>query len=172
MGAYDRFKDAEPMGVRKYIEPGAHRLLVRRTVQGPSTHPDRKGKEKTVVELKIVRSDTMKVGETCSLVETEGSAGYFGNVLEFTAGILGYGVDEMKKDEQFNEVFGGCWGPDQLLIDMLVDCVAQKVGTTKGGEYTAKTWTPVHASEYEKDGLVAPNGAFGLEPPAEAPASA
>lgn len=184
MGAYDRFKNAEPMGVRNYITPGKHRLLVKRSNMSPSTHPNRPNQEKAVVEFKVIRSEqlmdkdgnpatdkagkpfpAMKVGESCSLVETSAQQGYFGNVLAFTAGILGYGIEEMKNDPDFDNVFIGCWGPDQLMTGMLVDCVAQQVDTTsasaKSDVYTAKTWEAVHASEYANHALEAPDGAFG-----------
>ena len=163
MGAYDRFKSADVMGVRQYIEPGKHRLLVKRTEMGPSKNPQKKGMEKTVVEFKVIRSDSMKLQSSCSLVETDTSQGYAGNVLAFTAGILGYTVDDMKADEAFDQVFDGCYGKEQILVGMLVDCVAQQVGTQAGGEYTAKTWEPVPASEYGEDGLIAPDGAYAPE---------
>lgn len=159
-GAYDRFKNAEPMGVRQFIEAGNHRLLVKRTIQGPSQNPQKKNMEKTVVEFKIIRSDTMKIGSSCSLVETDDKAGYFGNVLSFVAGILGYGIDEMKADPDFDTVFTSVFGPDQILTEMLVDCVGQQVKTNAGGDYTAKTWEPVDASEYAEDSLIAPEGAY------------
>jgi len=160
MGAYDRFRNADPMGVRQFIEAGNHRFLVKRTIQGPSANPQTKNMEKTVVEFKIVRSNTMKIGSACSLVETDAKAGYFGNVLSFVAGILGYSIDEMKSDPDFDTVFNSVFGPDQILTEMLVDCVAQQVKTTAGGDYTAKSWEPVDASEYAEDNLIAPDGAY------------
>src|SRR3989304_686394 len=121
MGAYDRFRNADPMGVGQFIEAGNHRFLVKRTIQGPSANPQTKNMEKTVVEFKIVRSNTMKIGSACSLVETDAKAGYFGNVLSFVAGILGYSIDEMKSDPDFDTVFNSVFGPDQILTEMLVD---------------------------------------------------
>lgn len=164
MGAYDRFKNADPMGVRSYILAGKHVLLVKRTDQSMSKHPNRKGQEKTVVEFKIIESDTMKVGESVSLVETEASQGYFGNVLAFTAGILGMGIDEMKNDPDFDVIFEGAYGKEQILVGMLVKCVAQQVPTTsstaKSEVYTAKTFEPVLATDYGKWNLIAPNGSY------------
>lgn len=159
-GIYSRFKDADPMGVREYIKEGKHRFLVKRTEMGPSKNPQKKNMEKTVIEFKVIRSDTAKVGTACSFVETDDKEGYAGNVLSFVAGILGYTIDELKADEDFEAVFDGVFGTDQILVGMLVDCNAQQVKTTKGGDYTAKSWEPVPASEYEADGLVAPDGAY------------
>ncbi len=165
MGAYDRFKTADVMGVRQYIEPGTHVLLVKRTEQGKSKNPKHKGAvEKTVVEFKVLKSDTMKEGCSCSLVEMETNQGYFGNVLAFTAGILGNTIDEMRGDADFDEVFSNAYGEAQILVGMLVKCVAQQVATTSTGakspEYTAKSWEPVDAADYEDFGLVAPPGAW------------
>lgn len=164
MGAFDRFKNADPMGVRSYILPGKHVLLVKRTDMSQSKNPQKKGQEKTVVEFKIIESDTMKVGESVSLVETEASQGYFGNVLAFTAGILGMGIDEMKRDPDFDSIFEGAYGQEQIFVGMLVRCVAQQVPTTskdaKSDVYTAKTWEPILASDYAKWSLEAPNGSY------------
>lgn len=164
MGAYDRFKNADPMGVRQYIDPGDHYFLVKRTEQGPSKNPTKKNVEKTVVEFKVIKSDTMKEGSVCAMVETDASQGYFGNVLTFVAGILGYEVDDMKKDPDFDAVFASVFGEEQILTDMLVHCIAQQVKTTspqaKSDVYTAKTWEPVEAAKYEEFGLIAPEGAY------------
>lgn len=168
MGAFDRFRTAEVMGVRQYIEPGLHVLLVKRTDMGPSKNPQKKNMERTVVEFKVVQSDTLKAGSACSLVETDEQDGYAGNVLAFTAGILGYGIDEMKADPHFEQVFDGAYGKDQILTGMLVACNAQQVATKKGGTYTAKTWEPVLASMYSEFGLIAPDGAFTGEEESDA----
>jgi hypothetical protein len=163
MGVYDRFRLAEPMGVRQYTDPGDHFFLVRRAIQRQTTNPQKKG-EVTVVEFKVLESNTMKVGQVCSLVETEPSQGYFGNVLAFVAGILGYTIDEIKADPDFNKVFDGCFGPAQILTDMVVHCIAQQVKTTspqaKTEFYTAKTWEPVDARDYARWSLAAPDGAY------------
>ncbi len=164
MGAYDRFKTADVMGVRSYIQAGEHILLVKRTDQSQSKHPSRKGQEKTVVEFKIIKSTTMKVGESCSLVETEASQGYFGNVLAFTAGILGLGIDEMRADEQFDETWTDAYGERQVLVGMLVKCIAQQVATSsstaKSDVYTAKSWEPVATKDYAEFALIAPQGSW------------
>lgn len=170
MGAFDRFrvnKDGtpiQPMGVRNYIKPGDHYLLVRRATQRQSTNPQKKGNEITVVEFKVLQSDTMRVGEVTSLVETELQQGYFGNVLAFVAGALGYGIEEIQADPDFDEIFDGIFGGDQVLVDMVVHCVAQQVATTspqaKSKEYTAKTFEAVDARDYAKWGLIAPDGAY------------
>jgi len=162
VGAFDRFRDSEIMGVRQYIEPGKHRLLVKRASMGPSKNPEKKklNQENTIIEFKIVRSDTMKVGSVCNLVEVSTAQGYEGNVLLVTAGILGYEVEKMRKDPAFDSIFEAAFGEEQIFCGMCVDVVAQQVKTTKGGDYTAKTWEPVLASEYEEDGLIAPDGAY------------
>lgn len=160
MGAFDRFKSADIMGVRKYIEQGTHVLLVKRTEMGQSRNPTKKNTEKTVIEFKVVESDTMRVGEMTALVEVDTSQGYYGNVLSFVAGILGYAVDEMKADPSFDEVFANVFGEEQILTGMLVRCIAQQVKTKAGGDYTAKSWEPIPASEYERYGLMAPDGAY------------
>ncbi len=166
---YSKFQSAEVMGVRQYIEVGTHRLLVKRTEMGPSKNPQKKNMEKTVVEFKIIESSTMKVGESCSLVETDEQAGYYGNVKAFVAGILGNTIDEMTVDPDFNATFAAIFETDQILTGFLVDCVAQQVGTTKGGEYTAKSWEAVPASEYGQYNLIVPEGAY--EPPEAAAAA-
>jgi hypothetical protein len=159
MGIFDKFKTAETMGTRQYIEEGIHVFEIRRVEQGLSKNPKSKGVEKTVVEFSIVESDAMKAGISCSLVEMETLQGYAGNVLSFVAGVLGVTVDDLKADEDFENVFGAVFGTDQLFTGMLVKCVAQKVATKKGGEYTAKSWMPVHAEDYAKYDREAPSGA-------------
>lgn len=170
MGAYDRFKNADPMGTRAFIEEGDHILLVKRTIQGPSTNPLTPSVEKTVVEFKIIKStnEKMKPANMCSLVEVSSKQGYGGNVLSFVTGILGYTIDEMKADPQFDAVFAGCFGVDQILTEMLVRCTAQKVKTGAGGDYTAKSWEPIEAPAYEQYGLIAPDGAY-VKPSAAVP---
>ena len=168
MGIWDRFKTANVMGVRNYIKEGHHILQVKRCEMGMSTNPQKKGVEKAVVEFKIIESDTMKVGQLCSLVEMDTSMGYAGNVLAFVAGIMGYDVEALKEDPDFESVFDGVWKEQQILVDMLVDCTAQQVKTTKGGDYTAKSWEPILASDYEKWALIAPDGSYtGEEPEGE-----
>ncbi len=164
-GAYARFRGANVMGVRKYIEPGDHILLIKRTDQAMSTNPKKKGLERTVVEMKIVATDspdTMKVGNSCSLVECEPAPGYLGNILAFVAGVLGETIDEVNAydEAQFDDIFDSIFGTAQVFTGQLVRVIAQKVPTTAGGEYTAKTWEPVDAVDYEKYGLVAPQGAW------------
>lgn len=174
MGAFDKFKNADVMGVRNYIKEGKHVLLIRRTEQGMSKHPKKKDVEKTVVEFKVIASEPleeggncMKVGEICSLVEMETSQGYAGNVLAFVAGVLGLPIDDMKADESFDEVFGNVFGAEQIFTNMLVFCTAQQVPTTspdaKSDVYTAKTWEAVPASDYAQFNLVAPDGAYTPE---------
>lgn len=160
MGAYDKFKSADVMGTRQWIEPGDHILLIRQCQMGPSKNPLKKGQENTIVTYRVIQSDSMKPGTTCSLVETDAQQGYAGNVLAFVAGVMGYTIDELKADEDFDAVFDGCFGTEQILTDMLVRCTAQQVKTTKGGDYTAKTWEPVEAAKYEDFGLTAPDGAY------------
>jgi hypothetical protein len=159
MGIFDKFKNAEVMGTRQYIEDGIHVLEIRRTEQGASKNPKSRGVEKTVVEFAVVESDNMKNGITCSLVEMETMQGYAGNVLSFVAGVLGITVDDLKGDDDFEQIFGGVFGTDQIFTGMLVKCVAQKVQTKKGTDYTAKSWYPVPAGEYGKYGKTAPAGA-------------
>jgi hypothetical protein len=159
MGIFDKFKNAETMGTRQYIEEGIHILEIRRVEQGMSKNPKSRGVEKTVVEFAVAESDSMKAGISCSLVEMETLQGYAGNVLSFVAGVLGVTVDELKADDDFENIFGAVFGTDQLFTGMLVKCVAQKVQTKKGGEYTAKSWFPVHAEDYAKYGREAPSGA-------------
>ncbi len=160
MGAYDRFKEADPMGVRSWIVEGTHILLIKRTEMSQSKNPKTKGKEKAIIEFKTVKSDTVNAGKIMSLVEMETNQGYFGNVLAVTAGVLGYTIDDMKADEDFDAVFDGFWGSQQFCTDMLVRCIAQQTTTTKGGEYTAKTWEAIPASEYPEYNLIAPSGAY------------
>jgi hypothetical protein len=159
MGIFDKFKNADVMGTRQYIEDGIHILEIRRTEQGASKNPKHRGVEKTVVEFSVVESDTMKAGITTSLVEMETLQGYAGNVLSFVSGVLGVAVDDLKNDDDFEQIFGGVFGTDQIFTGMLVKCVAQKVPTKKGTEYTAKSWYPVAAGDYEKYGKKAPDGA-------------
>ncbi len=160
MGAYDKFKGVEAMGVRAYIEPGDHVLLVRRTEQGPSKNPQTKGVEKTVIEFKIVKTSTMGVGKICSLVELDNQQGYLGNVNAFVAGILGLTTEELFADPDFEQLYGSIFGMDSILVDTLVHCVAQHTDTQAGGKYTAKTWDPVDAADYAQYGLIAPQGAW------------
>ena len=159
MGIFDKFKNAETMGTRQYIEEGIHVFEVKRTEQGLSKNPKSRGVEKTVVEFTVVDSDTMKPGISCSLVELETLQGYAGNVLSFVAGVLGVSIEELKADVDFESVFGGVFGTDQILTGQLVRCVAQKVQTKKGTDYTAKAWAPVYAEDYHKYGREAPEGA-------------
>lgn len=168
MGIFDKFKNADVMGVRQYIEEGNHRLLVKRVSQFMSKNPLTKNQENVTIEFKVIRTTPkepdqkpqLKVGMTCNLVETSKSQGYEGNVLAAVAGILGLSIDEMKADDDFDDVFGSVFNEDQLLTGILVDCTAQKVKTKAGGDYTAKTWEPVRASEYAQHGLEAPAGAY------------
>ncbi len=160
-GVYDRFKTADPMGVRSWIPEGNHVLLIKRTDLSMSKNPLKKNVEKAIVEFKVIESDTVSPGKIVSLVEMETSQGYLGNVLAVTAGVLGLSIDEMKADQDFDATFDAFWGTSQVVTDMLVRCTAQQVKTTKGGDYTAKTFEAVHASEYEKFGLIAPAGAYG-----------
>jgi hypothetical protein len=159
MGIFDKFKNAETMGTRQYIEEGIHVFEIRRTEQGLSKNPKSRGVEKTVVEFSVVESDTMKIGISCSLVELETLQGYAGNVLSFVAGALGVSIDEFKADDDFESIFGGVFGTDQILTGQLIRCVAQKVQTKKGTDYTAKSWAPVYAEEYSKYGKQAADGA-------------
>lgn len=159
MGIFDKFKNADVMGTRQYIEDGIHIFEIRRTEQGPSKNPKHRGVEKTVVEFTVIESDTMKQGITTSLVELETLQGYAGNVLSFVAGVLGVTVDDLKADDDFEAIFGGVFGTDQIFTGMLVKCVAQKVQTKKGTDYTAKSWYPVAAGDYPKYGKTAPEGA-------------
>ncbi len=168
-GAYSRFRNANVMGVRKYIEEGDHVLLIKRTDQAMSTNPKKKGLERTVVEMKIVETnnpDNMKPGNSCSLVECEPAPGYLGNILAFVAGVMGETIDEINaySEEQFEDTFDSVFGVSQVFTGQLVRVIAQKVPTTAGGEYTAKTWEPVDARDYEKYGLVAPQGAWTAAP--------
>ena len=161
MGAYDRFKNLDAvMGVRNWIKEGNHVLQVRRTEMSKSKNPQKKGIEKAVVEFKTIKSDTQKVGQICSLVEMESNQGYTGNVLMVTAGILGMDHEKMVEDPDFDAIFDAAWGTEQIFTGMLVRCGAQQVKTSKGGDYTAKTWEPVPAAEYPEFGLIAPDGAY------------
>ncbi len=173
MGAYDRFKDTSNiMGVRAYILPGNHTLLVKRSEMAPSTNPQKKGEEKTVVEFKVIESDTMKVGSTCSLVEVESSQGYLGNILVYVAGLLGENVDRFVLDPDFDETFAAIFEINQISTGMLVRCTGQQVKTKEGGDYTAKTWDPVHVSEYAQFGLIAPEGSYEGAETADVPQDA
>lgn len=168
MGRFDSFRKASVMGVRAYIEEGTHYLFVKRTEQSMSKHPKKQGQEKTVVEFKILETDSsdpkMAPGKMCSLVETEASQGYHGNVLAFTAGALGLSTDEFQADDDFESIWDSVWGQEAILVGMVVKCTAQKVATTspdaKSDVYTAKTFEAVPASEYARWDLVAPNGAY------------
>ena len=71
MGIFDKFKNAETMGTRQYIEEGIHIFEIRRVEQGMSKNPKSRGVEKTVVEFAVAESDSMKAGISCSLVEME-----------------------------------------------------------------------------------------------------
>ncbi len=164
MGAFDRFKNADPMGTRKFITAGNHTLMIKRVQQGLSANPKTQGVEKTVVEFKVLESDSKEhpVGSSCSLVEMSNKEGYDGNVLKFVAGALGETIEAMKGlDEQtFEDFFSRIFGADQLLTNMIVRCSATQTKTTKGGDYTAKEWEAVPARMYEKYGMTAPDGAY------------
>jgi hypothetical protein len=205
-----RFRNADIMGVRRYIEEGTHVLLVKRASQALSKNTDKLKKnptlENTIIEFKVIKTELsagtemivddagkptkkadgalapfepLRPNESVSLCETSEGAGYLGNVLTVTAGILGMTVDEMNADENFDAFFDGAYGPAQIFVGMLVRCVAQQVKTTganaKSPVYTAKSWEAIPVEEYEEYGLVAPEGAFDPNgvltaeaPPAEA----
>ncbi len=153
MGAYDRFRNADPMGARNYIKPGQHVFLVTGTEQGASKNPQKPGVEKSLVNFRIMKSDTMKAGEVTALVEMSTGQGYLGNVLAFTCGILGFDIAEVrpdpnrsKEDEAAIEaMFDAVWGTQQMCVGMLVACTAQKSDTS---DYTNKIWAPVPAAQY------------------------
>ena len=126
---------------------------------------DEAGKKKLTVTDTLGTFEPLRLNESCSLTEVSSSQGYFGNVLAFTAGVLGLTIDEMKADAQFDVFFDGAYGPLQIFSSMLVRCIAQRVKTKPGadgkpGVYTAKTWEAVPWSEYAEYGLVAPDGSF------------
>lgn len=160
MGAFDKFKSAEVMGVRQYIIAGQHRFMVKRAEMGPSKNPQKPNLERTIIEFSIVKSTTMEEGAICALIEVSSNQGYYGNVLNAVAGIMGYEVEDMRDDKDFDATFLGVFGEAQIIAGFLVDCVAQQVKTKAGGDYTAKTWSPVGASQYAKHSLIAPEGAF------------
>ena len=159
-GAYDRFKGAQPIGVKSWIIEGTHILEVRRTEMSKSKNPLKKNVEKAIVEFKVIESDTVAPGKIMSLVEMETNQGYDGNVMAVTAGILGNDIEELQADPGFESVFDSFWGEEQVCTGFLVRCIAQQVKTQAGGDYTAKTWEAIPADEYEKYGKIAPNGAY------------
>jgi hypothetical protein len=160
MGAYDRFRESSPMGVRSWVVEGDHVLELKRTEMSASKNPKNKNIEKAIVEFVTIESDTVKPGKIMSLVEMESGQGYLGNVLAVTAGVLGYTIDEMKADADFDATFDGFWGTDQICTGFLVRCHAQQIKTQAGGDYTTKTWEAVPAADYPKYGKIAPDGAY------------
>jgi hypothetical protein len=209
------FREADVMGVRRYIEAGSHVLLIKRTDQGASRNTEKtktnKELQRTVIEFKVVATELlpgyeyiegdpkkkgwvrgplgaslgeagdfrpMAVGESCSMAETSENQGYFGNVLAFVAGVLGMGIDEMKNDPAFNDIFLGVFSPAQILAGQLVRCVAQQVPTTsakaKSKVYTAKTFEAIHANDYQLYGIEPIPSAYGYQNPdaASPPAAA
>lgn len=161
-GRFDRFRKAQVMGVRAYIQAGQHVLLCRSFAMRLSKHPKKEHVENSIIEFQIVQTNStlQRVGERCSLVEVSSSEGYYGNVKAVTAGILGMGIVDMEQDPAFEDIFDAVWGEKQILVNQLVRCSAQQVKTSKGGDYTAKTWQAVPASMYAEFGLIAPDGAF------------
>lgn len=161
-GRFSKFRDASVMGVRNYIPPGIHVLQARRFEMSLSKNPKNEGKEKSIIEFKIIETnhDKSRPGEIVSLVEMSTSQGYYGNVKAVTAGMLGMSIDAMEKDEDFDKYFDQIWGQNQILVGHLVRCTAQQVKTQAGGDYTAKSWEAVPARMYPEFGLIAPQGAF------------
>lgn len=159
---FSRFRDAQVMGVRNYIPAGQHVLLARRFEMSLSKNPKNEGKEKSIIEFKIIQTnhDKSRPGEIVSLVEMSTSQGYYGNVKAVTAGMFGMSIEEMEKDPEFDTYFNLVWGEQQILVGHLVRCTAQQVKTQAGGDYTAKSWEAVPARMYAEFGLIAPNGAF------------
>lgn len=156
---FAKFRGASPMSDRNWIVPGQHTFEIRRMNIGPSKNPMNKGVEVCVCEVKILQSDTMKVGDVCAFVDTDKNpkGGYLGNVLALVAGILGVSIDEMNADPDFESIFDGAFGPNQYFTGLLVKCIAQKSATS---EYTQKKWEAVPAKMYPEFGLIAPEGAF------------
>lgn len=162
VGAYTRFKTAQPMGVKSWIIEGTHILEVRRTEMSNSKNPLKKNVKKAIVEFKVIESDTVAPGKIVSLVEMETNQGYDGNVMAVTSGVLGNSTEELQADPDFEAVFDAFWGEQQVVTGFLVRCIAQQVKTRAGGDYTAKTWEAILADEYEKYGKIAPNGVIAV----------
>lgn len=161
-GRFSKFQTAAVMGVRNWILPGHHVLLARRFEMSMSKNPKSEGVEKAIIEFKVLETDNEKVklGDIVSLVEMSRNEGYYGNIKDVTAGMMGMSVADMEKDEDFDKVMTLVWYEQQILVGHIVRCSAQQVKTMKGGDYTAKSWEALPARKYKDFGLIAPEGAF------------
>jgi hypothetical protein len=170
---FSKFRDADIMGVRQYIEEGHHLLQVGPIKNDMTKNPMKASNiENFIAEFKVIRTkplkdeqkDVLKENMTCSLVETSAQQGYAGNVVSFVAGVLGMTAREFQSDENSGNVLRAVCQEEQILAGMLVRCRAQKVDTKKtaqtGQQYTAKSWEPVPAREYAEYGLTPPEGTY------------
>jgi len=161
MGRFDAYKNADVMGARSYIVEGDHYFLVKRAEQSPSTNPKSKATEKTIIDFKILKTDTMRVGSMTAFVDVDTSQGYLGNIVSCVAGILGYKTpQEFQADDNFESCMESVFDVEQILVGMIVHCIAQNMKTKEKLDYTVKTWEPYEASKYEAFGLIAPDGAY------------
>lgn len=171
---FKKFRDADIMGVRQYIEEGVHLFLIGAIKNEGSKNPLKQTVENFIAEFKVIETQPLsetqpedkrlKKDQTCSLVETSAQQGYAGNVVSFCAGVLGMTPREFQTDPESEQMLRAICGESQILGGMLVRCRAQKVDTKKtkdtGQQYTAKSWEPVPASEYAKYGLEPPTGTY------------
>lgn len=175
---FKKFRDADIMGVRQYIEPGDHILLIKSNQCRETKNPQAPaGQENFIGEFTVVKTkplspdqkEKLREGMTCSLVETSTKQGYAGNVVSYIAGTLGMDAREFQADPDSEGTIRGVVGEDQLIAGMLVRCKAQKVqtrpkpGKTEPGEYTAKVFEPVPRSAYASYGIVPPDAAYDGE---------
>lgn len=173
MGLFDKFRSADIMGVRQYIEEGNHLLLCGAIKHGNTKNPTKaQNLENFIGEFTVVQTTPLKPDQkdklvehmTCSLVETSAQQGYEGNVVSFVSGVLGMTPAEFQRDPESEGMLKAIVGESQILAGMLVWCSAQKVDTKKtattGQQYTAKTWKPVPARDYAKYGYEAPTGTY------------
>jgi hypothetical protein len=172
MGLFDKFRSADIMGVRQYIEPGEHIFLITSNKCGPTKNPQApKGQENFIAEFKVIKTVPMDdkqekklvEGMVCSLVETSNQQGYEGNVVSYVAGVLGMTPQEFQLDPASEQVLHDVTEEDQIFVGLLVRCSAQMVKTKKDKDYTAKLFQPVPAEAYASYGMVAPDGAYDGE---------
>jgi hypothetical protein len=171
---FNKFRGADIMGVRQYIEPGDHILLIKsnqcretKNPQAPAGQENFIG-EMTVIKTKPLTPDQKQVlreGMTCNLVEISTKQGYAGNVVSYVAGVLGYDAREFQADADSENVLRDVCGEEQLISGFLVRCKAQKVATAPkngkaAGEYTAKVFEPVPKEAYAGYGVTAPDAAY------------
>lgn len=181
---FAKFRTADIMGVRQYIEEGDHILQIGPVKNDQSKNPMKQTVENFIAEFKVIQTtplkedqtEVLKENMTCSLVETSAQQGYAGNVVSFIAGVLGVTAREFQADPESEGLLAAVVGEEQILSGMLVRCRAQKVDTKKtattGQKYTAKAWEPVPASAYARYGVTPPPGCYDpdgfiSEPPRE-----